>query len=246
MEKFSLYDFLGLLLPGVLFLFFLIHLNNLFATNLFHIIPENIDTNILPLLCLALIIGAILYTSNFYLVSKTNWYNRLLGMYKHVTDLYLEMDNLHSLMNNVLNKKAKEWYGKDLFFNQTDFYNLSVSEQNQIKNLQDEFYDRIYYELEYYEKNEHSKAFHSFYFFFRQTALAFLLLLFIELLMFLFSLLAGTTSAIPHQCNLDIILFTIILFLLLIVSIWLARWYRKRMVMKIYWAYFTHLQLTKN
>ena len=232
MEKFSLYDLLGLLLPGVLFLYFLNLLLNLFGLNYFSVVPVNLDANILIILCFALIIGAVLYTANFYLVNKTKWYNHLLGMYKHVADLYINMENLHSLMNNVFNKKAMEWYEKNLFFNQTDFYKLSVPEQNEIKKLQDEFYDRIYYELEYHGKNEHSKAFQSFYFFFRQTVLGCLLLLLIDILLFLYFLFFWIAFDAPFLFNLKILWITVILLFLLIVSVMLARWYRKRMVKK--------------
>ena len=246
MEKFSLYHFLGLLLPGVLFLYFFNLIINLFGINLYSIHSVNLEKDIIILLCFALIIGAILYTSNFYLVNKTKWFNRFFGMYNHVADLYLNMENLHCLMNNVLNKKAMEWYEKNLFFNQTDFYKLSVSEQNEIKKLQDEYYDRIYYELEYHGKNEQSKAFQSFYFFFRQTVLCCVLLLLIDILLFLYFLFVWIALDAPFLFNFKILWITFTLLLLLIVSVLLARWYRKRMVKKIYWAYFTHLQLTAN
>lgn len=246
MERFSLYDFLGLLLPGVIFLFFCNVLNNLFEICSFPLIPINLEANVLILLCFALIIGAILYTSNFYLVNKSKWYNRIFGMYKPVADLYLRMENLHSLMNPKLNKKATEWYEKSIFFTPEGFNNLSATEQKEAKNLQDEFYDRIYYELEYHGKNEHSKAFHSFYFFFRQTALACLLLLLTEILLFLIYIPLWIKINTPVHFSPNILMFTVIVFALLIVSVALARWYRKRMVKKIYWAYFTHLQLTSN
>jgi hypothetical protein len=83
MEKFSLYDFLGLLLPGVIFLFFFNLLNNLYGINLLPVITANLETDIVILLCFAIIIGAVLYASSFYLVNKTKWYNHLLGMYRH-------------------------------------------------------------------------------------------------------------------------------------------------------------------
>lgn len=242
MEKFSLYDFLGLLLPGVIFLYFFNLLNNLFEFKLLPIITTNLEADIVILLCFAIIIGAVLYASSFYLVNKTKWYNHLFGMYRHVADLYLEI-HFPPSMSKVLNRKAVEWYERNIFFNKTDFNKKPASEQQEIKNLQDDFYNRIYYELEYLGKNEHSKAFHSFYFFFRQTALSCLLLLLTDILLFIFFWIR--TDALL-SVNSTIFGITGVLFLLLIVSVMLARWYRKRMVMKIYWTYYTHLQLTTN
>lgn len=240
MEKFSLYDFLGLLLPGVIFVFFVNTINNLYGVYpiLFETVDWKVDISIL--LCFALFIGAVLYTSNFYLVNKTKWYNRPFGMYNHVTDLYLDMKFLHPLMNETLNQKAREWYGKNIFFNKKDFGELSNKEQNDVKDLQDEYYDRMYYELEYTGKNEHAKTFHSFYFFFRQTALACIILLILGIVLQVLSMFSyfGLITPDPNS----ILWLAALLIILLLISVQLARWYRKRMVMKMYWAYFTHLK----
>ena len=246
MEKFSLYDFLGLLLPGVIFLFFFNLIIKLSGINLFAVFSFNLETDIIILLCFALIIGAILYASNFYLLNESTLYNKLFGMYKHVADLYLTIKSWPESINKTLNKKAVEWYEKNIFFDNKDFNKKSDLEKAEIKKLQDEFYDRIYYELEYHGKNEHLKAFQSFYFFFRQTALSCLLLLFTDGLIFLITVLLSQKSDVILVFNIKIFYVTIILLFLLIISVLLARWYRKRMVMKIYWAYFTHLQLTSN
>ena len=238
MEKFSLYDLLGLLLPGVIFMFFCNTLNELFCISPVIFKSTNLGMDIGISLCLIIIVGAVFYTSNFYLVKK-HWYNKLFGMYKHIADLFLEMSFLHNLMNETLNLKAKEWYKKDIFLNKKDFDNLDNIEKKEIYDLQDEYYDRMYYELEYHSKNESSKTFLSFYLFFRQTALACILLI----------LLVGALSLLHfiwdmNKCNTDsctILWLTGLLFFMLFISVQLAKWFRKRMVTKIYWAYFTHL-----
>lgn len=239
MGKFSLYDLLGLLLPGVLFLFFTYAISNIYGLPPEFLGPLNWQVNIGISLCFALIIGAMLYTANFYLVKKS-CYNRLLGMCKHVTVLYLKMKFLHQLMNKTLNEKADEWYAKNIFFSKADFDILPKDKQKEIEDLQDEFYDRMYYELEYHGKIEHAKTFQSFYFFFRQTALACIILLLLAIFLFALHFIPSLHLIKPDTCN--SLWLGGLLFFILFVSARLAQWYRKQMVMKMYWAYFTHLK----
>ena len=177
MEKFSLYDLLGLLLPGFLFVYFCTVLNALFNVCPFLVDTNGLDISLGILLCFALITGAMLYAVNFWLVNYAQWYNRLFKMNKHVTDLYLEMKTLHKFMNETLNRKATEWYGKEIFYTRTKFKSLIDADQKQIKELQDEYYDRMYNELEYINKIDTPKTFQSFYYFFRQLVTANLVLL---------------------------------------------------------------------
>jgi len=160
-------------------------------------------------------------------------------MYKPVDALYLKMKFLHTLMNESLNKKAKAWYGRPIYYSHTDFHKLPAHEQKTVGDLQDEYYDRMYYELEYHAVIDQPKTFQSFYFFFRQIALAGLLLLLINLLLSSLSFIPNTSlNPIDLMASLSQTTFLIVI---LIVSVCLARWYRKRMVMKMYWAYFTHI-----
>ncbi|MCG8412499.1 MAG: CRISPR-associated protein Csx27 [Bacteroidales bacterium] len=243
MDKFSLYDLLGLLLPGTFFLF----LSSLITQKSEFIYIYNIDIPVLfgnfnwiIILCFALMLGAVLYSANFYFIDK-KWYNQIFGMYKHVAYLFFEIRYTDKTMFDVFNKKSTEWYNKQIFITQNDYNLLSMDKQNEIKKYHSEFYDRMYYELEYLNKNDHSKTFHSFYFFFRQIALACIILLLsiliIITLQFIFRLRPTTQHLIP---------IAIFLIGILIISIFLARWYRKRKVYKMYWTYFTHLILTKN
>lgn len=240
MDKFSLYDFLGLLLPGVIFVFFCNTLNELFCVYPIILNTANWGINIGISLVFAIIVGAVLYTSNFYLVQK-KWYNKTFGMYKHVADLYLEMQFLHKLMNETLNLKARELYEKCIFLTKIDFYKLNDKEQKEIKDLQSEYFDQMYYELEYQGKKEHLVSFHSFYFFFRQTALACIMLILIILVLGVLQFLPWTYLKNLELCT--IFQYIGLFILMLVVSVVLARWYRKRSVMKMYWAYYTYLKL---
>lgn len=239
MDKFSLYDFLGLLLPGVIFLFFSNALNQFYGINLELFEALNWEIYISIALCFAIIVGAIFFASNFYLAKRVMWFNRFFGMYKHVAELYLQMPFLHKLMSQTLNKKANEWYRKDVFFEKNDYDKLDEETKNEINDLQDEYYDRMYYELEYLDKIENSKTVQSFYFFFRQTALAFILLLLFVAALSILQFFSWVNLSSPDTYK--IIWLTTFLVSMLFISVKLAKWYRKRMVMKMYWAYFTHL-----
>ena len=241
MEKFSLYDFLGLLLPGVIFVFFCNTFNELFCIYPVIFKTVNLGVNIGISLCFAIIIGAVLYTSNFYLVNK-KWYNKTFSMYKHVADLYLEMEDSLKHMNEILNQKAKDWYKKDIFFEKEDFDKLSEDERGKIKKMQGKYYNRMYSELVYHDKNKYSVIFHSFYFFFRQTALACIVLLLLIGVVYMLQLIPCLHINNPDTCK--ILWLAVLLFFMLFISVQLANWYRKRMVMKMYWAYYTHLNQT--
>lgn len=245
MDKFSLYDLLGLLLPGVILVWLVNLLNMLYCALPFSLIPNNWKVGVGILFCLALIAGAMLYVLNFWLANKIKWYNRVFGMYKPVADLYLEMGWAHQMMNGTLNYKARKWYNREIFFDKDAFNGLSTSDQEKVKALQDEYYDRMYYELDYNEKMEHARTFQSFYFFFRQLVSACLIVLLLGLVLQLTSLTFGNSYLCQPQVG-NLFLIVIGLLAALFLSVALARWYRKRMVMKMYWAYFSHLNQTLN
>lgn len=243
MEKFSLYDLLGLLLPGVLFVYFCNLINTVFKVYTISVQTDGWNINTLIFLCFALIAGAMLYAINFWLL-KQSWYEWLFGMKKHVAEIYPELNLPFPQMNQSLNKKASDWYSEEIFFSPAQLKlnsNLLTEEQ---KKLQDSFYDRMYYELEYLDKINSAKTIQSFYYFFRQTVTACLLLL---LIFFVFAIIFFLSKAKIEYNNVDQILWIPILLLATItLSIGHARWYRKTMVLKMYWAYFSHLNQIPN
>lgn len=244
MDKFSLYDLLGLLLPGVILVWMVNLLNSFYGFLPFPIIPADWTVGIWILLCLALIAGAMLYAVNFWLVEKGKIYLKLTGIYKPVADLYLEMHPLHQIMNGALNYKARKWYNREIFFDADVFNGFGLPEQEQLKALQDKYYDRMYYELDYHGKMEQAKTFQSFYFFFRQLVSVCWLLAILSVLLQLVSLIPASGLKQPPA---DWLVWLIIFLLaMLCLSVAMARWYRKRMVKKMYWAYFTHLNQTLN
>lgn len=244
MEKFTLYDLLGLFLPGVLFIFFCNVLNNLYNVCPALLTSGGSDIGIGILLCFALVTGAMLYSVNFYLEKKAGWYRWLFGMKKKVADLFLEMTSLHQLMNTTLNRKAVEWYGKEIYFSKDRFNALPETDQEQAKDTQDEYYDRMYYELEYMNKIDTPKTFQSFYYFFRQLVTASMVLLVMLVILQVASLIP-CSGLIQPELNIPIWL-AICFLITLILSAGNARWYRKSMIAKMYWAYFTHLNQPLN
>lgn len=242
MDKLSLYDILGMLLPGVMFLFFLTIVNCSYA-----IYPESflsLDTagevkELSVLFSFSMIAGSCFYAINFYLVNKTQWYNKLFGMYDHVAKLYLKAPFLHGLMNETLNKKAFERYGKKIFHSKNQFEALEKQEQNTVFDFQDEFYDIMYYELEHHEKIGYAKDFQSFYFFFRQMVTALMLTMILTIIGLLYAL--KTTNCDLSDYGWVSVKMLVCFLLLMLLCTQLARWYRKRMVLKMYWAYFTLL-----
>ena len=243
MEKFSLYDLLGLLLPGILFVYFGNLLNLIFGIFKFSVSTSGWDINTLIFLCFALIAGAMLYAVNFWLIKK-NWYNWLFGMKKHVADIYMELAVPFDQMNQTLNKKATDWFGEKIFFSPDELKTDDTLLTGEKRKLQDSFYDRMYYELEYLDKIDSAKTLQSFYYFFRQTVTACLVLLAIFILL---SAVYLATNLKVQASEPNLILWVPVLLLLTTsLSVGHARWYRKSMVLKMYWAYFTHLNQTPN
>lgn len=142
-------------------------------------------------------------------------------------------------MNDTLNKQAQDWFKQAIFFPGADWDKKEESEKEQLKKLHDEFYDRAYYELEYLNKIDVAKTFQSFYFFFRQLATAFLMIIALMIPISVVSIFWHWRDIEPNFC-LQFWLFAGML-LAMILSVGHARWYRRNMVLKLYWTYFTHL-----
>lgn len=234
MEKFSLYDLLGLILPGTVLIFMLD-----IARNIFNILPNFVVSDSWEIIILfSIILGSILYVLGFVLVKKIKFFNRIFGIFIHVTDSFLKIKRL-ILLNNILNKQANVWYDRDIYYSNKEYNVLSDSEKTEIRDLQDEFYDRMYYELEYENKMEVPKTFQSFYYFFRQLFIACIFSIIAVVLLVGISYLPFWQLSKP---SLSILIYYLTgVSILSVLSVLLARWYRDRMVMKMYWAFYTHI-----
>lgn len=236
MEKFSLYDLLAILFPGVVFLYMLDVIRVLFG-----FFPDYTLTDKWELLIvLSAMMGAVVYVLSFWFVSHWKWMYRSVGMYKLVAELYLKT-GIHTVVGAILNKRANEWYQKDIFYSKSDYDQQSDADKKVIEDLQDEFFDRMYYELDYADKLAVPKSFQSFYLFFRNLSLSALISLLSLGLLCLVNFLSWTHFADIDWNNLSIILLALVVILL--ASIVIARWYRERMVMKIYFFFYAHIYL---
>ncbi len=139
MEKFSVYDLLGLFLPGFVF----VYLINALAIT--YQLPFHLNSGdntwkieISIYFALSLVFGAVLYAANFWLVHQ-NWFNKPTKMYRKVAELYQEIDNKPMKMNKVLNKKAKTWFGEGIFFRKQNGTRKRSLKKNTLSNFTKSF-----------------------------------------------------------------------------------------------------------
>ena len=247
MEKFSIYDLLALILPGALFVFFLSVFNKIFGIIQIDLNFSQWELIIGVYLCLIIIFGALLYIIGFW--SKSSFFNKVFKFHIKVYNIYHCKTELCDTMSEVLNQKSQDWYNNVIFNKEDDFNNLCDDDKKKQSKLMDKFYDRMYYELEYLNLIDTPKTFQSFYLFFREIILASSILIVFGILLYLLVFIIWCFSLTQFISTPDIqntvITFTVLLFFLISSTI-LARWYRKRMVLKMFWAYFTYLNLNNN
>lgn len=236
MGKFSLYDLLSVLFPGVIFLYMLNMIREIFS-----IFPNYELTDSWEILIvMAIVSGGVIYVISFLLTSRLKWWYKISGMYQHISGLYQKAD-IHEIIGNGLNKRAKEWYGNDLFFSKSDYNQFTESQKDEVCKLQDNFYDRMYYELDYAGKLSTPKSFQSFYLFFRNVFVASTVSIILFLILYLINLIPALCFSSP-DCG-DIIIDLIAFFFIFICSNFIARWYRQRSILKMYWFFYTHINL---
>jgi hypothetical protein len=234
MEKFSLYDLLSVLFPGVVFVFMLNAVRNLFGIFSSYKLTEEWEL----LIVLSVLFGTLIYVISFTLVSRWKWLYRTCGLYTSVTVLFNRIP-LPEIVRHTLNLRANSWYGQTIYTSPTEYADLTDEERTFIDKRQDEFYDRMYYELDYAGKLDSAKTFQSFYLFFRNLFIATLLSIFVGLLLLLLHLLPFLHLALPE--GKDAVALAVIFTIVLLGSVYIARWYRQRMVQKMYWYFYVHI-----
>ncbi len=238
MQKFSLYDLLSVLFPGVIFLYMLDEIRKLFCLLPLCDLTKQWDV----ILILSVIFGAVIYVVSFWLVHHWQWLYKFIGIYKHITQIYNQSD-WHKHLGEGLNRRANEWYGSDIFLPVEAFNQLPKSEQEVISKKQDEFYDRMYYELDYLGKLEVPKAFQSFYLFFRNLFLASLVSALVLVVTYLINLIPALNLAYVDGERFGYLLALFVVTAAM--SVVIARWYRQRMLHKMYWFFYTHINAQK-
>jgi len=234
MEKFSLYDLLAVLFPGIIFLFMLNVIRELFCLFPTYQLTDSWEL----LIVLAVLTGGVIYVISFLLTSRLKWWYKITGIYQHISGLYQTSD-IHETIGSELNKRANEWYGNDIFFSKSDYNQFSESQKAEVCKLQDNFYDRMYYELDYAGKLTTPKSFQSFYLFFRNVFVASSISIFVLVMLYLVNLIPQFRFSTP-DCG-DTIITTIAFIFIFFCSNFIARWYRKRTIQKMYWFFYSHI-----
>lgn len=234
MEKFSFYDLLAVLFPGAVSVCLLNILLNVFGITS----PVNIEDNWELIILISIFAGAFIYMISFWLTTKLKWIYRITGMYSKVGSLYRKA-GIHDVLGDVLNKQANNWFGKDIFFSENSFNALDPQQKEEVCRLQDVFYDKMYYELDYADKLSTPKSFQSFYLFFRNVFVTTVFCMLLLVVSYLIHLIPSCNFAeVDHWLALKTFISLLVLFF---VTNWTGRWYRKRMVCKMYWFFYSHI-----
>lgn len=232
MQKFSLYDILTVLFPGILFLFMLNKIRQIFGFFPRYNLTEQWDV----IIVLSFLLGTFIYVISFSCIkTKLKFLYTWSKIYQHVTVLFYKCQ-FPTFLYKQLNKKSTEWYTKEIFPRKEEYLALTDNKKKEIRHLQDEFYDRMYYELDYNQKLNVAITFQSFYLFFRNLFIAstFSIILLIILIL-TNSICPFTDTGNEVWCMLAELLFVITL------SIFIGRWYRQRMVYKMYWYFYSYI-----
>lgn len=235
MEKFSLYDLLAVLFPGAVGLYMIDAVRKLYGLCPNYSLTDKWEVVVI----LAVLVGGLIYRFSFLLTHRFKWFYQYTRLFRPVSELYLS-GHLHAVAGEVLNRQAQHWYGRDIYFSQAEYDALLPAIREKCDSLQDEFYDRMYYQLEFDNKLSTPKAFQSFYLFFRNVFLASILAMKLLLLLYLLHFVPGCTIVPAPLFSLlqAAFLLVIIQFSTLVV----ARWYRQRMVLKMYWYFYIYLE----
>jgi hypothetical protein len=234
MEKFSLYDLLSVLFPGVILLYMLNMTRELFCLFPLYELTDKWEI----LIVMAVMVGGVIYVVSFLLTSKFKWFYKRIGVYQPVCNLY-QKAGIHHITGATLNKRANEWYGEDIYFSQQEYEPMAEDKKMEICNRQDEFYDRMYYQLDYEGKLTTPKSFQSFYLFFRNVFVATVISIGIFIILYLINVIPIFNFATVDNGK-ALMIFLLLLFFF-IGSNFIARWYRKRTVAKMYWYFYTHI-----
>lgn len=234
MEKFSFYDLLAVLFPGAIGLYLVDAVRQLYGICPDYSLTDKWEVVVI----LSVMMGGLIYRISFGLTRHANWFYQFTGLYRPVSELYFSA-NLHSIAGDTLNRQAQHWYGRDIFFAYQEYNELLPAIREKCADLQDEFYDRMYYQLEFDNKLSVPKAFQSFYLFFRNAFLTSVLAMLLLILLYLLHLVPGCTLVAPTTGRWLLHLTVIMAMQLSMLSV--ARWYRQRMVLKMYWYFYIYL-----
>lgn len=210
MEKLSLYDFLSVLLPGALLTLFI------------EVLASDLGLEIKGLKINQYFRLTLFLTSAIFLGSLINISTRFFFKFYRKINLFTSIIDIYTKSKSL---KYIRYYFDDILID-TQIPQLNTDNSNaNIENL----WNEIYYELEATDKIKVPKSFQSFYFFFRN---------FFTLGMILFPVL--TFLFIYNRCAINkYTLLFIINIIGLLISLYVGKWYRGRMVERMFWTYYS-------
>lgn len=232
MEKFSLFDLLGILMPGAYCVMVLQVLLNILGVQ-GDFFKEFLDNNIVSF-SLGLFFSIVLGGLFFYLSDKfkeSNFYKNILKIYISIGEIFFSIKHIDTYYTNNLNKQSILWFKNTIFLNVQERNNLNKKEKSDLIKLHGIFYSRAYYELQYNGGIDYPKTYQSFYFFFRNVVTISLFLIPICLIFYF----------IGNDYKNELLLLLLILIIFFLISIYLARYFRMEMVKKLYIIYSNYL-----
>ena len=214
MSKLSLYSLLAVLLPGALFSFLINIILIDSGIDIINLSNNNTSTNLALFLCASIFFGGLIHMLTMKMVNqkKYNLYAKL-GMYQNVINIYT---------------KSSEMAFTQPFFKNLCKTRFNNTHEDSLEQEGEKLYNWMYYSLEVNNNISIPKAFQSFYFFFRNLFTTCLLLL-----------IPITSALLFNPLKTKYIIITVALLITATISVWLAIWYRKNMVQKMFWSYFS-------
>lgn len=234
MNNFSLYDILAIILPGCTVLSVLRYLAQALGMDTSPLHANSWEY----ILFYSLIIGLGLYVFNYWLRKNAKAPMRYLGIYRHVADIYQADSRIHALMNETLNSYAQRHKMGKPFMTSKEYEQLDSKSRNETKEQQNLFYDYLYNLLNEKGALGGSKYLQCYYLF---TCNSFIGMSLVVALL-VGSILVGLCYTNIHDLLARIgyplisTLVAIQIFFLL-----MCRFFRKRMVQRMYWSYFHYL-----
>ena len=177
MEKFTVFDLLSLLLPGV-FLVFILRL----LLKYYNLVPFELTDQLSSKLTdfgVSLLFSVVLGGLAYYLADKFKksfLFKKILKIYTPIGMIIFSMKNVEHNFFEILNKKSIEIFGKKIFLTKDEFKNHHNSDKEELIKLQGRFYSLAYYDLQYCDKIDYPRTYQSFYYFFRQIITSIIIL----------------------------------------------------------------------
>lgn len=223
MGKFSFYELFSFVAPGfgviLITKFYLIYVFGLDIINIF----DKTVIDIFFLFTLALFIGILLQILTFSILKwkSLKWYKNI--VFKCPNDISSKLKHISNIIPYLI-----EYYRKN---------NKHHLNKDYDKVTADDVFDLAYYYLEVNDKIGSTKKFQSMYFWLRNTLTVCLFNHLFSLFIFLYVLIVNNPLYSTRHAFLFLI-FNLLLFLLLLYP---TKWLREKMVIKLFWSFYTDL-----